>query len=168
MMNQIDLIIIYLACGAPFAVYYFLQNRRLRYTKLFWIKTTFAFILWLPLAAQLFWNKFSFFHSQFFLVNKEKSISSLQKQIEAILIESDSQISIYNFREVFERYAGLTKANSDKNNKISDSEKEVFRISENANIELAAICQHRRNRKKLFFHHTLARQDFLRLRRQNV
>jgi hypothetical protein len=161
MMNQTDLIIIYLACGAPFGVYYFLQNRRQKQTTLFWLKTTLAFILWLPLAARLFWNKFSFERSQFLTVNKEKSIFSIQKQIEAILLETDSLISIYNFREVFERYAGLTAANFDRSDNITDAEKEIFRISKNSDIELAAICQYRRNRKKLFFHHTLARQDFL-------
>lgn len=160
-MNLTDFLIIYLACGAPFGVYYFLQNRRRKQSSLFWIKTIFAFVLWLPFALQLLLKKFNSDRSQFLTINKERSIFSIQKKIEAILLETDSQISIYNFREVFERYIGLTSAIRDENNKPSDAQKEIFRISKNSNIELAAICQHRRNRERLFFHHTLARQDFL-------
>lgn len=160
-MNLTDFLIIYLACGAPFGVYYFLQNRRRKQSNLFWIKTIFAFVLWLPFALQLLFEKFNSDHSQFLAISKERSIFSTQKRIEAILLETDSRISIYNFREIFERYIGLTLGIRNENDKPGDAEKEIFRISKNFNIELAAICQHRRNRKRLFFHHTLARQDFL-------
>ena len=160
-MNQSDLTIIYLACGAPFGVYYFLQNRRLKQKKIFWTYTTFAFILWFPFAVYLLWNKLSVDRSQLLTVNEERSIFSIKKQIEAILPHTNSQISIYNLRETFERYVGLTRAIYAENNKSTDAEKEIFRISVNSNVELAATCQHRRNRKRLFFHQTLARQDFL-------
>lgn len=160
-MNQMDLTIIYLACGAPFGVYYFLQNRRLEQEKLFWIYTTLAFVLWFPFAVYLLWNKLSVDRSPLLTINEEKRIFSIKKQIEAILPHTDSQISIYNLREIFERYIGLTSAIYTENNKSTDAEKEIFRISKNSNVEIATICQHRRNRKRLFFHQTLARQDFL-------
>ncbi|MGI8640954.1 MAG: hypothetical protein ACR2MG_13540 [Pyrinomonadaceae bacterium] len=160
-MNQTDLLIIYLACGAPFGVYYFLQNRRRKNTSLFWLETIFTFVVWLPFAVRLFRKKVTFNRSQSLLINKEKNLYSIQKQIEIILLETNLQISIYNFREIFERYIGLTLANSGENKNIIEAEKEIFRVSKNSNIELAAICYHRRNRKRLSFHHTLARQDFL-------
>ncbi len=159
-MNQTDFLIIYLACGAPFGVYYFLQNRR-KNTSLFWLKTIFTFVVWLPFGVRLFRKKVTFDRSQSLMVNKEKSLNSIQKQIETILLETNLQISIYNFREIFERYIGLTLANSGESKNTIETEKEIFRISKSSNTELAAICYHRRNRKRLFFHHTLARQDFL-------
>jgi hypothetical protein len=37
-MNLIDFFIIYLACGAPFGVYYFLQHRGGLDSRLLWLK----------------------------------------------------------------------------------------------------------------------------------
>ncbi len=71
------------------------------------------------------------------------------------------KISIYEFRETIDRYIGLTYANQSNTRKANLADKEFFRISENKNIELAAICLDRRNQKRLFFHHKGARQDFL-------
>lgn len=164
-MNQTDFAIIYLACGAPFGVYFFLQNRRSEKVYLLWIRTILTFVVWLPFAILLLLKKFRLDKKQFFSVNDEKRIFSIQKQIEEILVEKDSQISIYSFREIFERYIGLTAANYDQNN-VTGAEKEIFRISGSSNTELAAICYYRRNRKRLSFHHTLARQDFLKFTAQ--
>ena len=52
-MNWNDLIIIYLACGAPFAVYYYLQNRNLNEKNYLYLKTLFRFLVWIPDAFRL-------------------------------------------------------------------------------------------------------------------
>lgn len=92
---------------------------------------------------------------------QEKRLNLIQKQLEKYFQESSLKISIYEFRETIDRYIGLTLANQSHSEKISLTEKEIFRISENKNIELAAICLSRRNQKRLSFHQKGARQDFL-------
>lgn len=164
MMNLTDLLIIYLACGSPFGVYYFLHNRRRRQnTHLFWLKTILIFFMWLPFAVRLLLNKVGTDQSHYLEIKKEKSLFSIQKQIEAILLETSLPVSIYELREIFDRYVGLTLVNTDKNAADIKSNKEFFQISDHSDAGLAARCYERRNRKRLSFHHTLARQDFLSL-----
>ncbi|MEO6588731.1 MAG: hypothetical protein ABIP06_05335, partial [Pyrinomonadaceae bacterium] len=51
-MNLFDAIIIYLACGAPFGVYYFVNHRLLNNRVFF--KTVLILLCWLPFAILLF------------------------------------------------------------------------------------------------------------------
>ncbi len=160
-MNFTDILIIYLACGAPFGVYYFLQNRRKKDFSLFWIKTFFNFAFWLPFALGFFLENKIRQNFYYLNPNNEKKIFLIQKQIESILHESKLKVSIYDYREIFDRYLGLTISKRGEAKKTADTEKEIFRITGHKQVELAAICLQRRNQKRLFYHHTLARQDFL-------
>ena len=119
--------------------------------------------MWLPFAVRLLLNKVSTDQSHYLETKKEKSLYSIQKQIEAISLEMNLPISIYELREIFERYVGLTLVNADKNGAKTKLNKDFFQISDHADAGLAARCYERRNRKRLSFHHTLARQDFLNL-----
>lgn len=169
-MNLSDTIIIYLTCGAPFGVYYFLQNRTRTDSITLWLKSLLNFIFWMPFAflllsrnnrlKNLFYNRGK--------TNAEESkpddiLYFLQKRIEKKFLESDLKISIYEFREIVERYVGLTLAKPDKPLTIGKRNSEVFRVSKNKNTELGAVCLARRNRKRLSFHHIEAREDFLQL-----
>ena len=173
-MNPIDLIIIYLACGAPFGVYYFLQSRNENESPIIWLKILLTFIFWIPFGF-LFVRQFLVsnenLHSTFYLTSAYEiedagNIHLIQKEIEKKFSESRLKFSLFEFRETLERYAGLTLANQEAFTKVSEREKEIFRIAENSNVELAANCLHRRNRKLLAFHQTEARQDFLQLIRK--
>ncbi|MDQ3132600.1 MAG: hypothetical protein M3Q99_17775 [Acidobacteriota bacterium] len=77
--------------------------------------------------------------------------------------DSDLKISIYEFREVFERFAGLTIAYSNTNSKPHKHETEFFRVAAFQNQELSSKCLHRRNQKRLYFHQTEAEKDFFRM-----
>jgi predicted nucleotidyltransferase len=168
-MNLIDLFIIYLACGAPFGVYYFLQNRSYPNSSLFWFKTLFNFFFWMPFAFQLlrrYKNIKTFSISRFAKTSAADSMQaehfrSIQKQIEKILLKSNLQISIYELREILERYVGLTLAEQNNGETSAEEEKEIFRVVQMKNIELGSICLRRRNRKRLSLHQTEARKDFL-------
>ncbi|MBA2735591.1 MAG: hypothetical protein H0U50_02270 [Pyrinomonadaceae bacterium] len=76
---------------------------------------------------------------------------------------SDLEISIYEFREVFERFAGLTTASLSNKTKPYKHEREFFGIAGFQNQELSAGCLHRRNQKRLYFHQTEAERDFLQM-----
>lgn len=160
-MNLTDYLIIYLACGAPFSVYYFLQNRTKSVSSKLWLNTLITFAFWIPIAARLLRENKIFSNSVSAEAIQEKKLNLIQKQLEKCLQESSLKISIYEFRETIDRYIGLTLANQIHGEKISVAEKEIFRISENENVELAAICLSRRNQKRLSFHQTGAQQDFL-------
>ncbi len=133
------------------------------------MNTIITFAFWIPIAFQLLRENKLFnnpntskFDAEVTLdLTQEKKLNLIQKQFEKILQESCLKISIYEFRETIDRYIGLKLANQSNSGKVSVADKEIFRISENKNVELAAICLYRRNQKRLFFHHTRARQDFL-------
>ncbi len=173
-MNLIDFIIVYLACGAPFGVYFYLQNRFKNNSEYFWLKIFPAFAFWIFYAlliirqskffkssGKINFNKFTLAET----VTAEK-LCSVQKTIEKILVESESKISLFEFRQTIERYIGLTLSIQSDNTAISEQEKELFRVvneKKEKSIETSAICLQRRNRKRLAFHHTRARLDFLQL-----
>lgn len=167
-MNLFDLIIIYLACGAPFGVYYFLQNRNLPSNNFFLLKIFFNFIIWIPFAFSLISRKgfyrnlfdFNFDKKVVLDSDREMNLFLIEKFFENELIENLRRFSIYEFREIFDRYVGLTLEINNANEEISESVKDFYKISMNSNKKIAENCLHRRNRQRLFFHQNLARRDF--------
>ncbi|HEY8560808.1 MAG TPA: hypothetical protein VIL74_10575 [Pyrinomonadaceae bacterium] len=165
-MNLRDIFIIYLACGAPFAVAYFLQNRNRAAAKFLWLKTLFRFVFWVPFAVQkvvrtgLLTN---LYHHAFALApetdaNEAREIDEIRRFFERKL--PSRAFSIYELRETFERYVGLSLEVRSDASEIAPSENEIYRITNHANKKLAAVCLNRRNRKRLSFHQNLARRDF--------
>ncbi len=167
-MNFRDFIIIYLACGAPFGVYYFIQNRKQTETKFLLLKSLIRFVFWIPFAIKLVARKSLFtklykngFDNGLNLdANQEAEIDEIKKFFENNIFEMKFLLSIYEFREIFERYIGLTLEIQNNLQGILLPEQEIFRISNHNNKKLDAICLNRRNRKRLSFHQKLARSDF--------
>jgi len=171
-MNPTDLFIIYLACGAPFGVYYFLKNRSQPAVKLFWFKSFLNFLFWMPFAFLLVRRNLNFNFKGYVIgfdktsatdAVRERNISLIKKQIEQILLESSFNISVYEFRGTIERYVGLTLAEKNGGGRIAKHERDFFSIALTNNTELGSVCLHRRNRKRLFLHQIAAREDFLHL-----
>jgi hypothetical protein len=167
-MNLSELLIIYLACGAPFGVYHFLQNRNRTETKLLWLKSLFRFVFWIPFALQMvartsfltnLYNN-SFDKAPESDAKKELAIEEIKKIFEKIVSQKAFSFSIYDFREIFDRYVGLSLEVQAENKEISPAETEIFRITNHSNKKLAEICLNRRNRKRLTFHQKLARRNF--------
>lgn len=167
-MNLRDLFIIYLACGAPFGVYYFLQNRNRTETKILWLKSLLRFVFWIPFAWQLVvrtslltnlynhgFDKRSESDSKI-----ESEIEDIKKIFEKNFAKNNFSLSIFEFRETFDRYVGLSAEVQNDAAEISSAETELFRITDHSNKKLAETCLNRRNRKRLSFHHKLARRDF--------
>lgn len=162
-----ELLIIYLACGAPVGVYFYFQNRRLR-SKQLWLKTILNFIFWIPFFVQIIlksgihYNFSKIIHKSKINTNaKNNRILAVQKKFEYILSENVVNISIYEFREVFERYVGLTLACMNNKTKPYEHEKEFFRVAGFQSQKLSAECLHRHNQKRLRFHQIEAEKDFL-------
>lgn len=168
-MNIRDLLIIYLACGAPFGVYYFLQNRNRIETKILWLKSLLRFVIWIPFAFQIVArNSFltKLYNNSFDKTSEtdlkiELEIEEIKKFLERIVSAAAAlPFSIYEFREAFDRYVGLSAELRDDCKEISAAETEFFRITNHDNKKLAEICLNRRNRKRLSFHQKIAQRDF--------
>lgn len=169
-MNFIDFLIIYLACGAPFGVYYFFQSRKTLHQNNLWLNSFLTTTVWFPYAIKLLQqaitgklilrrlNKINQLNTA-----KKIRIDSIEKEIAQILLAENTSIPLFDFRETFQRYAGLTIAFQNIANLETDlnNEKELFRISGNENVELGAKCLHRRNLNRLKFHQNLARTDII-------
>jgi hypothetical protein len=164
-MNPIEIFILYLACGAPFGVYFYFQNRNSRAAVL---KAFLTVVVWIPYALRLLnanvTKKISV--SKFDALEESDSalrqkLDELQKRLTRILPESRTGVSVFEFREVVERYAGLTLAR--QTDEPGANESELFKITNHQNTPLGTKCLHRRNRLRLEFHQRLASRDFLKL-----
>ena len=176
LMKPIDFIIIYLACGAPFGVYFFIQQRDyLKNTKLWqkssllWLKCVLITLLWFPFAFTLL-RKFitkklskNDFGKNEQVDSKNIKVDEFEKTFSQFLLESKTSVPLFEFRETFERYLGLTQENLVNNSCDIIDSNDFFQISKHENPELGTICLNRRNRFRLQQHQTLARRDFLRI-----
>jgi hypothetical protein len=169
LMNISDYLIIYFSIGAPFGVYTYFQTRLELNQNRSRQKALAAFFLWMPVAFRLI-RAYKFFDDitsgvkyKKIPINSlsEENLPAIQKKMEKFLSVNDSQISIFEFRETSERYAGLTAALKIETTGAKEAGKYFFKAAKNNNAELAAKCFYRRNRARLFFHQTSARKDFL-------
>jgi hypothetical protein len=122
-----------------------------------------VWLLWIPYSIRLFHAKVTSKLSFDKKAASDSEIELIQKEIEQIVFENNPKFSIFEFREVFERYVGLTLTKNHQNNQIGENETDIFRVAKNENVKLGAICLNRRNQFKLKYHQTLARRDFLKI-----
>jgi hypothetical protein len=165
-MNISDLFIIYLACGAPCAVYFLLQNRKKLSSKNLWLKSFLTLVVWIPYAFVLL-NDFATRRKQRRRLKEksalEEKLARLQKQLLQFHFDSAPEQRIFEFREVLDRYAGLTLACNSIDQTPNPAESEFFRIALRENSHVAAECLRRRNQSRLKFHQNSARKDFLKI-----
>lgn len=165
-----EIIIIYLAVGAPFAVHFVLHN--LPVTKNLFLKSFGVAIFWLPLMAiKVFYgkNQNEDFHKNEKLEFVRRSLLSTLNEIRAAseVIKSDQNIEelIWVIRENAEKYSGLTLAceSLDETDSPSEHEVEIYRITgcKSDELKIAARCTHRRNVRQILEHRNRAGASFL-------
>lgn len=170
-MNIFDAIIIYLACGAPFGVYHFLHHREKVDMGPLTLKALLEWVIWPASAVKMIGgsrlfsgrSKTNFDPLSELDAGQDEKVCEIQKSLEQVFFQGSgpAAISIYAFREVFDRYAGLSLALRAGDNAPSATQAEIFRAADHGNVELAAICLNRRNRSLLVTHHTRARENFI-------
>lgn len=181
-MKISDLLIIYFSIGAPLAVRVYFQKSDWRRgggggEKSSRIRALWAFLFWIPEALRFFRER-KFLQKFLLLKNGEKEISisrgekildELQKRLEKIASASHFASSIFETRELFARYVGLTLAaqsapfGGDGGDGGGEINTEFFRAAGRDVPKSAAKCFYRRNRLRLLSHQTRARTDFLKL-----
>ena len=164
----------YLAVGAPFGAYYFLKHRGKSSDIALSLKSITVALLWFVFAARLLkkWylsSKASLLGRRWHYSRQRKIEKASQNVINAFTNLSNEVRSVryFEFREILERFIGLTLAsqNSSVNSLGVTHESEIFQIvgHERRALRLAERILHRKNFLRLELHRSSARQDFLRV-----
>lgn len=171
-MTYSDLLIIYLAIGSPTAVYYVLRSGRDLSLKTI-SRMIPALLLWPAYTIWLLTHSRTAGHPENRFLSDHASLDAARsKRVDGIRAEMEKKIreqrpehSLFDFREVFERYVGLTTAVAAD---ISDDPSPFADLTSGTSEEakLNAISLNRRNRRLLEFHQIQARNDLLSLAEQ--
>lgn len=173
-MTFTELFIIYLTIGAPFGVYFFLKQRERLFGVDLFVKSIFAALFWFYYALQMLISQVSLLKNtggdSFSDSSREKEIDAVSQKIQAAfakLSETGEKPSFFEFRELIERYTGLTLAvqGSAVDSPATAHETEIFRIAgfEKKELQLAGRIQHRKNFLRLQAHERAARFEFLKV-----
>jgi hypothetical protein len=157
-MTLVDLLIVYLACGAPFAVYQATgRDKQSRFRRL--VEVSFVLLFW-P------WQAFALVRKA--IVNRlsadEKHLDDIRNSIEARLFPDGSSSNIFEFRDAFYRFAGLERASHEK---PSNGSFEIFKVSNHPNAQLASRILARRNLRRIQNHKVRAEAEFSNILSQN-
>ena len=153
-MRLIDLLIIYLALGAPFAVSLFLRDRALTIGK-----RTLTF-----LSGLLAWPVMVI--AILYRLTSPKKIGSersadllrLRYELEQVCLNYCSTANAFTLRDALEKYIGISTAAAQES---SDTVAEIFSQSEHPQPAMATRCLTRVNRRKLKFHQESARSELI-------
>ncbi|MEO7659219.1 MAG: hypothetical protein ABIV48_06360 [Pyrinomonadaceae bacterium] len=156
-MNLLDIVIIYLACGSPFAVYQVTKEDS-RIAGPIYIQLILSFLFWPVYAIGMFIRQV-FVSKLAIEAERRVRVENIRADIERIAF-SDSAISaLFEFRETFYRFTGLTEAAAVKPSK--NYSHELFKISGHPNRSIASRCHERINRARLFYHQKKSLGEFI-------
>ena len=168
-MRISDAIIIYLAIGSPLAVHYLLKSRG-DDTSAHMLRAIFTFVFWPIYAISVTFSakltnegrKVSSSDSNGLDAKLDKKVDEIASALEMFFHESFPERSALEYREIIDRYIGLTFAiQFDQLDRPGPLTKIVVSTPESA--QLNSICLNRRNRKGLETHRNRARGDFVEL-----
>lgn len=166
-MNFSDAAIIYFACGAPAAVYHFLNQKgeqRVRGLR----QALFVFLAWPLYLVSLIRDKIPRNGSRIYSNRnvipdsiRERKLLEIRSDLEKAIGEGSAEQAAV-LGEALERYCGLADALR-LQGADSLEESQIFIVSGHENGELATLCLMRRNRSRLIRHHRMARAELLRV-----
>jgi hypothetical protein len=147
-MNFIDVLIIYLACGTPFAIYRIaLSEHGPRETV---VRSTRAGILWPMVGAKTVLKKLR--------MAPRFSGQLLRREMEEALSAALPDLRTFKFREVFDRYSSLAIATASK---VDPASVQVFDIAKVRAGAASTNCLARINGRKLDRHLSVARGELM-------
>lgn len=169
-MTLTEFLIIYLACGAPFGVYYFFQNFKKNSLRIAMLNSFLTTIVWIPYALRLFLknvkpklNSDIFSRTDGKIVETKPDFARFEEKFTDTIRKHNINISLFDFRDTFNRYVGLSESIKFSSSQPTNAEKEFFRITEKENSILSPICLHRRNLKRLNAHLKSAGDDLVKI-----
>lgn len=156
-MTIIEIVIIYLALGTPLGVYKFASLPD-KFTGLSLLRTTFAYFAWPAAAPRLAYRiAVANFDEHTFT----QKVEHIRGRIESLAFAEATSAEIFEFREIFYRYTGLTEAGSSIVG--TDHITNLDEIGFIADTAIAARCAARRNKNKISTYQTIAREDLIAL-----
>lgn len=167
-MGFTDFLIIYLACGAPFGVYHFVQNRKTSGLGRSLSGAFLRFVFWIPFAVAMVVRRSSLANLYTLgfdgVTNSDskrsREISSIRRRIED-LAAANTDLSVFDCREVVERFIGLSEELQNVRTESVSTEAEIFAVAGHPNKAVASACLRRQVKRKLEFHLELARRDLV-------
>ncbi|MBK8811392.1 MAG: hypothetical protein IPN69_11765 [Acidobacteria bacterium] len=168
-MNLFDLTIIYLACGAPFGVYFFLTSKERLHKPSFYIGLSLNFLFWiqyavrLTLASERVRKLFDSDSKRGVGLNSrlDHKIQMIRARCEEDLHRISPNFRIFEFRDEFERMVGLNLELNGATRRPAAHVNELCEISGRGRSAPAEACLHRRNLAKLVFHRDVSRRELL-------
>jgi len=122
-----------------------------------WLQTALAFVGW-PYFAGLFVFKS--------ITGREAAKDTQTSRLDLIRVEMENRIIghesitlLFEFRDIFYRYTGLSQEAA--NVSAAKGSSELFKIADGGNRDLSAKCMARRNARRLDFHRNLAAREFV-------
>ncbi len=152
----LNLLVIHFAFGSPFGVYQITRGGSVRSTRSA-AKVAAHFVLW-PIFAAAFIRSWLINNLKPAESHLEQKIANIRSKIEDAAFSGSSTMPVFEFRDVFARFTGLTMALL-HGGKVSSS-REMLKIVGHKNISLASACINRRNRQRLLFHQKQAQLEF--------
>jgi hypothetical protein len=167
-MTVVDILIIYLAFGAPIAVYNYLQNRSVPMVRRC-LAAAGTFLFWIPAAVQtahLYISNAYFgdaFVSPVDSDSAEIFISDLRETLRSELVRSGAGIGMHDARETVDRYVGLAGAVRQAMPSSGTPQENLFEAAGRRDVGLSVRCINIRNRRRLERHHAQSRAELLKL-----
>lgn len=160
-MTLAEILIIYLACGAPFGVQYLLDSNHRR------VLHTIAgvlsrFIIW-PVGAAIMLARLSKAAPRLDIGGSNfdgDALARIRSRFESQIMLSNRSASVFEFRDAFLRYTGL--AGSACEVEIWPGVSELFRVAGHPDEHLAVLSLQRKNTAKLEYHRERSRNEFSR------
>ncbi|MEQ1921245.1 MAG: hypothetical protein ABL952_01940 [Pyrinomonadaceae bacterium] len=156
-MTIIEIVIIYLALGTPLGVYKFASLPD-KFTGLSLLRTTFAYFAWPAAAPRLAYRIAVATYDEHTFTQK---VEHIRGRIESLAFAKATSAEIFEFREIFYRYTGLTEAGSSIVG--TDHITNLDEIGFIADPATAARCSARRNISKISTYQSIAREDLIAL-----
>lgn len=94
---------------------------------------------------------------------EEKRIAKIKKVFESTFLDRNKTAAVYEFREIFERYVGLSVAIIPAGTEAGSNESELHRLTGHKNPRIGSACLSRRNLVRLLKHRDQAREDLYRM-----
>ena len=156
-MTIIEIVIIYLALGTPLGVYKFASLPD-KFTGLSLLRTTFSYLLW-PAAAPRLAYRIAI--ANYDVQTFTQKVEHIRGRIESLAFAEATSAEIFEFREIFYRFAGLTEAG----NAVigADHITNLAGIGVIADPTIATRCAARCNQKKINAYQIGAREDLIAL-----
>ena len=167
-MTATDILIIYLAFGAPIAVYKFLQNHDARISRRYVVAVG-TFLFWIPAAVRIghLYISNAYFGNGFVSPvdsdSSEMLISGLRENVRSELVRVGAGVGMHDARETVDRYVGLASAVRSGVPLGGTSHQNLFEAAGRTDSGIGVHCMKIRNRRRLERHHSQSRKEFLKL-----